>query len=286
MALGKKLIISMLVFGVFGVWYAVFAGEYVPGVYIFDVGQGDAIFIQAPNGNQVLIDGGPDDTVLSRLGTVMPFYDHSIDVLLLTHPHADHLRGLMEVIKRYDIGMVIESGVVYDTADYKEWNDVLEKHSIPIVYAVHGKDIRVDTDVTLSLLAPLENHKSVSVKNIHDSMVVSRLVFGGSSMLLTGDMEDDLERKLLFVGVPLLADILKVGHHGSKTSSSEVLLDAVHPKVAVISSGKRNKYGHPYTEVLSRMVDHAVQIFRTDELGTIALPFRSGSLAWDALYAQ
>src|SRR3989344_6870063 len=131
----KKLIgAAFVVFTIF-VWYVVFA-ESRSGlmVYFFDVGQGDSIFIQAENGNQILIDGGPGDVVLAELGTVLPFYDRTLDMVVLTHPDADHLNGLVEVVKRYKPKMVLETGVLHDTAQYDEWRKFLERHGIPVIH--------------------------------------------------------------------------------------------------------------------------------------------------------
>lgn len=271
-------ILGALLVAAFFVWYAVFA-ETREGleVYFFDVGQGDSIFIEADNGRQVLIDGGPTENVLSDLGAALPFYDRYIDVIILTHPHRDHLDGLVEVLKRYRVGMVIEAGVEHPEASYQEWHQLLEQRNIPIKQAYAGQKLHIDIGAVITILAPFENYNDAQLKNVHASTVVSRLDYGEHSILLTGDMEALLERKLVFLSPQLLdADILKVGHHGSKTSTSEEFLQAVSPQTAIISSGKDNRYGHPNPDVLNRLQSLGIKIHRTDLEGTILLIFLQG----------
>ncbi len=253
------------------VWYAVFTLENGRDLrmVVFDVGQGDSIFIEAPNGNQVLIDGGPSNAVLGKLGGAMPFWDRSIDLVVLTHPHADHIMGLVEVLKRYDVGMVIESGVNYSTAEYRAWRTLLEQKHIPIMIARAGQKAHLASDIKLTILTPFESFVEKSPSNVHDAMVVSKLVYASSSALLTGDAEKYLEYRLLLSGADLKADILKVGHHGSKTSTTEDFVTAVAPKYAVISVGRKNRYGHPIQQTLDTLAKFNIKIFRTDQDGDV-----------------
>lgn len=256
------------------VWAAVFGIEAQKGllrVYFFDVGQGDAIFIDSPNGNQVLIDGGPDASVLAKLGEAMPFWDRSIDLIILTHPHADHLDGLLEVLKRYDVQTVIETGVNHSIPEYAEWQQLLKEKNVKVVIAQKGQRIKLSDLAYLDILAPFKDFEGQSPKNIHDSMIVSELFYGSTTALLMGDAERPLEYQLISEGINLKADILKAGHHGSKTSSLETFLKAVSPRYAVISVGKKNRYGHPYQEVLDRLSAIGARIFRTDLNGDILM---------------
>ncbi|MDO8600152.1 MAG: MBL fold metallo-hydrolase [bacterium] len=256
------------------IWYAVFYAEAhrrLLSVHFFDIGQGDAIFVEAPNGNQILVDGGPDNTVLAKLGETMPFWDRSIDVLVLSHPHADHLDGLVEVVKRYDVGVVIESGANHTIPEYAEWHALLREKNIPVVIPKVGERIDAGGGVALDVLSPLENFEGVSPKNIHDANVVGRLMYASTSVLLMGDAEEKLEYRLLYSGVFIDSDVLKVGHHGSKTSTSEEFLRAVSPEIAVIQVGRKNRYGHPYQGVLDRLAAFGVRIFRNDLDGDILL---------------
>lgn len=257
------------------VWHGVFQIEKYRGlltVKFFDVGQGDGIFFQTPSGNQILIDGGPDAKVLSKLGKTMPFWDRSVDVLILTHPHADHLDGVLEVLKRYKIEMVVESGVKHSIPEYDEWHKLLRQKNIKVHIAKAGDVINFGDGVHFDVYAPFDSFSEESPKNIHEAMVVGRLVYSSSSILFMGDAEKSLEYQLLWRKSDFLnlnSNILKVGHHGSKTSSSEEFLQAVLPQFAIISSGRKNRYGHPHEEVIDRLKQIAVRIFRTDQNGDV-----------------
>ena len=264
--------IFALVVAVFVIWYAVFYFERHQNLLVtfFDVGQGDAIFIEAPNGNQVLIDGGPDNRILSKLGETMPFWDRSVDLLILTHPHADHLDGLLEVLKRYNIGAVLESGVEYSLPEYKEWHDLLAVKKTPVFLARAGQEINAGSGVMIDVFSPFEKVGGKSTENPHNENIVSRLKYGSGSILLMGDAEKLIEYRLLFDNyIKLKSDVLKVGHHGSKTSSSEDFIKAVSSKIAIISVGRKNKYGHPYQEILERLKKFGINVLRTDIDGDI-----------------
>ncbi len=254
------------------VWSAVFwvqAQEGLLRLFVFDVGQGDAIFIAAPGGGQVLIDGGPDSTVLTRLGEVMPFWDRSIDAVILTHPHADHLDGLIAVLERYGVGVVVESGVEHSIAEYEVWRRKIRELGIPRIVAVRGGIMRLGGGARLDVLLPDRPYDARRVRNIHEAAIVLKLSFASTTALLMADAELSRERELLASGINIHADLLKVGHHGSKTSTSEVFLRAVRPRLAAISVGAKNRYGHPAGEVLDRLQAAGVEIFRTDRDGTV-----------------
>lgn len=262
----KLIILIVLGISVLVIWYAVLYFEAHQNllVHFWNVGQGDSIFIEVPNGNQVLIDGGPSDAVLSKLGRAMPFWDRSIDVLILTHPHADHLDGLVEVLKKYDIGTIIETGVNHSVPEYDEWHRLIKEKKIRIVAAESNQKIKVADKGYFEILAPLDDFSGKSPKNVHDSNIVSKFYYGPSTILFMGDAERLEEYQLLFSGVDLKSDILKIGHHGSKTSSSEEFLKVVRPQIGIIEVGAHNRYGHPYQEVLDRLKSFGVTIYRTD----------------------
>lgn len=254
------------------IWHSVFYWESRQDLHVtfFDIGQGDATFIETPNGNQILIDGGPNSAILAKLGRLMPFWDRSIDLLILTHPHADHLDGLLEVFRRYDVAAVLESGVEHSIPEYQEWRAAIGEKKTPRVVARLGQKIEAGSGVILGVMSPFESFVGQSPKNIHDAAVVTRLGYGSTSMLFMGDAEKGVEFRLLADASALLgSDILKVGHHGSKTSSSEEFLAAVSPEVAVISAGRRNRYGHPHQEVLDRLRDFGIAVLRTDTDGDV-----------------
>jgi len=253
------------------IWVPVlsFSQDYVLEVNFFDIGQGDAIFIEAPGGSQVLIDGGPDSTILEKLGQELPFYDREIDLVILTHPDADHLSGLIEVLKRYKIDAVLITGVASDTNVYKEWQTVLEKEGAKIIIAQAGQRVWLGEDIYLDILYPFQNLEDKVVSNTNNSSIVSRLVFGENSFLFTGDAEFAAEYDLVSRDIDIDSDILKIGHHGSKNSTSQRFLEAITPEIAVIQAGKNNKYGHPHEDVLKRL--KGINILRTDLDGDIEI---------------
>ncbi len=219
----------------------------------YNVGQGDAIFIETPDKRQILVDGGPDLTILEKLGKEMPFWDRYIDLVILTHPEYDHIGGLIEVIKCYEIGSILTTGVVRDTAEYEEWIRVIEKEKIPFIIAQAGGIIDLGDGIKLVVLYPFESLSGQKIKKANNSSIVAQLVYKDFEVLLTGDIEKEVERKLVGAGINLQSDVLKVPHHGSKTSSINEFITAVNPFVAVIQAGKDNSYGHPHGSVLDRL---------------------------------
>ena len=222
-------------------------------VEFFDIGQGDSIFVETGDKKQMLIDGGPDASILEKIGRAIPFYDRYIDIIVLTHPEQDHLNGLIEIIKRYDIGAIITNGIVRDTSQYKEWMEIIEQKNIPLYIAQKGGIIDFDNGVYLNILYPFENMYNKELSDSNNYSIVSKLVYKNFDTLFTGDIEKSVEKKLIKSDIDLKSDILKIAHHGSKTSSSEEFLKAVDAIIAVIQMGKDNQYGHPHQEVLERL---------------------------------
>lgn len=238
-------------------------------VYFLDVGQGDAIFIEAPNGRQLLLDAGPGNTVVRELGAAMPFYDRSIDVLLMTHPDADHIGGFIEVLRRFETSAVFESGVLGDTALYHTIESEIADREISDFVGRSGDKIILDKKrgVYLEILFP---DRDVTNVETNTGSLVAKLVYGNVCFVLTGDAPISIENYLAkLYGLELDCDVLKIGHHGSKTSSSPLFVAAVSPEYAVISVGEKNRYGHPSAEVLEIFENAGAEILRTDELGTI-----------------
>ena len=264
------LILAALLLVAIFVWLAVW--ELTPDdkvrIDFFDVGQGSAIFIAAPNNNQVLIDGGPSDAVLGKLGQAMPMFDRRIELIVLTHPDADHLNGLVEVLKRYQVEKILETGISDSSAEYQIWHKLIKEKNVPMVFAQAGQKIAIADNLTLKIIYPLGKIVNEDFANrTNSASIVSKLVYGRNSFLFTGDTEESTESILEWDNADLRADILQVGHHGSKSSTSEKFLELVAPKLAVIQAGLKNKYGHPSQEVLSRLKN--IKIFRTDLDGDI-----------------
>lgn len=240
-------------------------------IHFFDIGQGDAIFIEAPNGNQALIDGGSGRVVLQKLGGVMPFYDRDIDLVVMTHPDADHASGLVEVLARYDVAEIVYSHIVNDSALYASWLKAVADEGANITDPAAGDVIDLGNEVFLRIVSPLSSVAGQTVKKTNDNSTVAMLDYKDLEVLLTGDIELKSERGILLEGIDADADILKVGHHGSKTSTGKEFLSAVSPDVAIIQVGAENRYGHPAPEVLERLNKYGIKVYRNDLDGDIRL---------------
>jgi len=232
-------------------------------VVFFDIGQGDAIFIETPDKKQILIDGGPDNAILEKLNREMFFYDRTIDLLILTHPDADHITGLVSVLEYYNVKHILTSGVEKDTAVYKRWRDLIKEKNIPLILAQSGQKILLDQDIFLEIIWPEQSSIKSFSKNTNNVSVVGKLVYKDIEFLLTGDIEKKVENYLVNNNLNLESDILKVPHHGSKTSSSYNFIKMINPQISVISVGGNNRYNHPNDEVLDRLKESF--IYRTDK---------------------
>lgn len=248
--------------------YSGYGGGYL-AVTLLDVGQGDAIFIETPSGGQFIVDGGPGSALMSELSHVMPFYDRSIDGIMVTNPDTDHYSGFIKVLDRYEVGMMIESGTRSDTPMYKVLKNSVSSKGVRVVTANRGMKIMLDTvhGVYLDILFP---DRDVSRLSSNDGSIVAKLVYKDASMMLQGDSPQKIEKYLLDLdSSDLDADVLKLGHHGSKTSTLSEYVKAVSPEYAMASLGRDNRYGHPHQEVLDTLVSLGVPLFRTDTDGRI-----------------
>ena len=252
----------------FFIWYAVSAEERgILTVAFLDVGQGDAIFIESPTGKQILLDGGPDGSVLSRIGALLPFYDRSIDMLIVSNPDKDHFAGFIDVLKNYQVGNIMEPGTIPNTEIYKIFKEFVREEGATSVLARRGMNIDLGGGAYLQILFP---DRDVSGLSTNDGSIIAKLVYGGTSFLLPGDTTQNIEKYLIGLdGSNLDVDVLKLAHHGSKTSSSEALLAVTTPDYAIISAGLHNKYGHPHKEVIERLAKYNIPTLGTYEDGTI-----------------
>ena len=235
--------------------------EYLTVAFL-DVGQGDAIYIQAPNGNDLLVDGGGTEEVLRSLSKVMAPSDRDIDVVIATHPDKDHIGGLISVLDRYHVSYFLDPGVTNDTLVYKELVKKVEQKTNYVV-ARKGMKIFLQENIVIEILFPDRDIKG----DTNNASVVAKISYGTTDVLLTGDAGKGVERYLLTQNIE--SEILKAGHHGSKTSSDPLFLSAVSPEYVIISVGKENRYGHPSAEVLNALASIGAKVFQTAEEGTI-----------------
>lgn len=248
-------------------------------VHFLDVGQGDAILIVTPKLHTILIDGGPGETVLEELGSALPFFMRDIDLMVLTHPHRDHMEGLIEVLHRYQVRYVMLAGDAYGSSLYREFLKSARAKST-IIFADAEKDFSLSIDkekiLHFDILHPISSIAGKEYENTNNASVVMKMIpQDGKTFLFTGDCEEECEHELLANYPPeiLKADVLKVGHHGSRTSTTQRFLNAVDPKIAVIQSGKGNQFEHPHVETIEKLTKKNIQILRNDQDGHITLPF-------------
>jgi competence protein ComEC len=239
-------------------------------VSFLDVGQGDAILIQTPAHHDILVDGGPSPQAINlELGRKMPFWDRTIDLVVLTHPQADHLTGLIEVLKRYNVKQVLYPAVDYDSLLYQEWFRLIEEKGIEATLAVAGQRIDLEDGVEITVLNPPAEGLAVGDAN-NQSLALS-LSFGDFSFLLTGDVQLEAELEMIMQRAVAPATVLKVAHHGSATSTIDQFLAVAAPQMAIISVGADNSFGHPTEEVMARLEEAVgfAGVYRTDTQGTI-----------------
>jgi len=245
-------------------------------VNFINVGQGDCILIEAPNKINILIDGGgtpqSDFDVGSKI--VIPYLRrkgiNEIDLIILTHPHLDHLEGLLPVLKEFKVNMVLDGGLTCDLLEYKEFISLIIKKGIPYHKARAGDNFIFSNNLEIFLLNPLYDSDFYKESDFNNASIVVKLFYKNADFLFTGDIEEAAEKKILVWQNILQSDILKVGHHGSATSTNLEFLDKVNPSIAVITVGK-NHFGHPSQKIIERLEDKNIQIYRTDEDGTIII---------------
>jgi competence protein ComEC len=227
-------------------------------VSVLDVGQGDAILIQTPEYKNVLIDAGEGGLINDELGKRMGFFDKTIDLFILTHPHFDHFGGLLDVIQKYRIKQILMTGVNSDDQVYADLLKKIKEQNIPILFAQNDKDIQIGKNTYLDIIYPFAGINLIGqkVNSLNNTSIVIRLIQNNESLImLPGDAEMGLEREILLSGQYLNSKILKLGHHGSRTATSDGFLSAVDPDTAVISAGKDNKFGHPHSETLEKITN-------------------------------
>ena len=238
-------------------------------VHFIDVGQGDAVLIQTPQDRVMLIDAGSANAGEAVLRYLDERGISQIDLVVGTHPHEDHIGGLIAVLENLPVGKVIDSGKIHTSKSYEKYLALIDEKKIPFEIGRAGKEIALDPSVTLKILHP---GPDIEDSNVNNSSVVVQLSYGEVDFLFTGDAELEAESEILARGYCCTeVTVLKVGHHGSSSSTSEDFLRAVAPEIAVISLGRDNPYGHPHEETLDRLAAAGAKIFRTDLAGSIVI---------------
>lgn len=249
----------VLFFSFLAIWVAVFAPSQKDfKVSYLDVGQGDSAYITLPDGKNVLIDGGPDKKVLDELGKAMPFYKRKIDIVFLSHPHADHVAGLVHVLNRYQVGRVVISEAIHNTPEYEEFLRLIKEKNIPATESVYGTEFDFSGGVKARIL-----FTEAGAENLNDTSSVVLFSYKNKNFLFTGDLEKDYSQKMLQINKDLRADIIKVPHHGSCDAFNVDLYKNTQAKHAVVPVGE-NKYGHPCPELISFFEKSGIKYYRTD----------------------
>ncbi len=237
-----------------------------------DVGQGDATIIQTPYHQNILIDAGPDRSIISALGKSLDFGDRVIDLAIITHPQADHMGGMLTILKRYHVNHIITSDMPYQSTMWQELVAYIQDQQIPVSFITTEDQIQLADDLKLKFLWP-DIHKIdvQTIQETNDGCVITELVFGQNKFLSTCDASSAIEKQLAQGLLLEDVDVLKVGHHGSKTATAPEFLAIVKPEVAVIMVGRDNTYGHPHSQTISALAQAGAAVYRTDEMGDIHL---------------
>lgn len=238
-------------------------------VTFLNIGQGDATLIRSPHGKNILIDAGPGNNIAEVLPDELPFFDRRLDLIVLSHPHRDHLDGFLTVLQEYRVDAVLLTGVKTDLPEYQAFITKIADKTRLIATADH--DYAVEPGLVFDILSPPKalNSTEVQSSKLNPTSIVFRLDYGATHVLFTGDIDAFVEDQILATGVDIHASILKVAHHGSKYSSTKHFVEQVAPRVAVISDGAGNTFGHPHAQTLQTFQDLNIQVYRTDTFGTV-----------------
>ncbi len=241
-------------------------------LYFLNVGQGDSIYVRLGNKFDLLVDGGPDNSVLSQLGKAMPFYDREINLIILSHPHADHVTGLIDVLNNYKVDEIWLTDATTTTPEYIEFLNIIKEKNIKTIAVKAGYEKDVigynNQNLQIKVLWPQESYIQKTIDNLNNTSIVECVKYGDFSALLTGDVEQETLSLLTTYSLPLTT-VFKVPHHGSSNGAYEPFIQKILPKVAIIEVGDKNKFGHPAESILKLYQKHNIPIYRTDQNGLV-----------------
>jgi competence protein ComEC len=243
-------------------------------VNFLDVGQGDAALVQKGN-FQILIDGGPDDSVLPEISKIMPPFDRKIELVVLTHPHADHLVGINKILDRYEIGEIESAGVVASSSLYLEFLEKIKEKKISLSVPGLGSKKDFAENSSIYFLWPGDKYINRQIDNLNNSSLVSKVCYFSNCVLFMGDQEKDEQQKMVDYYKDIKSEdlfkgqIIKAAHHGSSNGLFPDLYQLSGAKSAIISAGKDNQFGHPHPVVLDYLIKNSISTYRTDQRGTI-----------------
>jgi competence protein ComEC len=270
MKTGKYILLALLLATVLLALAVVTRSQADPEIVFLDVGQGDAILIQQGT-TQILVDGGPGSLVIEKLGEYMPFWDRTIELVIMSHAHADHYLGLIDVFRRFQVNNFMWSGVEEHAADFSYLMELVAAENCSVLLGAANTDMKMDS-VVLDVLYPfsVSDFELAPPENLNNSSLVIKVIGPNLVVMLTGDAETEIEALLVDHNLDLAADILKAGHHGSKTSSSEIFIRAVAPRQAIFCAGADNKFNHPAAAIVARYADLEIPtqtLFATGDVG-------------------
>lgn len=243
-------------------------------IRFLDIGQGDATLVSGRDHVQLLVDAGPDGQVMAGLGSALPAFDRTIEYAVISHPHADHYRGFRLVVEKYRIGTLYISTADSADPEYRDLLETVRRWGTTVRVPAAGERL-VASGLQVTFLTA--GHGDPPLRNLNNASVVMSITVAGHAVLFSGDAEDEQERQLVAAGLPRV-EILKVPHHGSRTSSGEAFLAQLQPHVAVISVGQDNRYGHPASGTVERLRQHGATVYRTDQSGAVSVTFPRGQV--------
>ncbi|MDP6716289.1 MAG: DNA internalization-related competence protein ComEC/Rec2, partial [SAR202 cluster bacterium] len=254
-------------------------------VVFADVGQGDMTVITTPGGHRIVVDGGPDAVRAARvMSDSLRFWERSLDLVILTHPHSDHVVGLTEILRRYDVKRILQRDFDIDSAQNAEWRQAVSQEGASMLNALPGQVIAFDDGVFIEILGPPDVLLTSTTSDIDNASVAIRLVYGSVSFMLAGDTFRVGERLMIRNGTPIESNVLKAAHHGSRSSSAGDFISAVSPDVVVISAGPDNRFGHPHQETLDTLAQRVPgsPIYVTRDHGSITVISDGKTLSVDS----